>query len=390
MTSKTSFALWMGLRYLHRGKRGFSAFVNWVSVIGLALGVMLFIVISSIHNGLTELTQERLLKSIPHAFLPDEDKTADSLQQLASEDGVVEISDYFEGFVLLQADGNRDGVMLIGHEKQATEALRNHMVRGEPERINQGILISEPMAIDYDIGDPITIVFVAVRDGSFRPHIQRLELIGTFEFRSQADYSNAFVAISMLKEQGLLELGRYGKRIYLEDPMELSELESTYPDLQTWGETYEELFRAYQLEKVVLYVLMFLAVVLASFNIISGQAMLVSAKRGDIAIMSTMGAPPSHMLKVLAIQGLLVAFSGVLIGMCLGVLIAEYVDVLFDLFDDTLGITLLEGTAFSSLPTKIQPLDVTVGVIVALLLSAYAVVRPVWRLLQVNPTEELG
>ena len=385
-----SFANWMGWRYLFAGTSGYSSFVNWVSVIGLALGVMLFIVISSVHNGLQVVTLERLLKTAPHATIDPEFITSELLDRLAAEPNVLDVVDHFEEFALIQRPGDADGRVLIGHQGYATQQLQQALVSGRGADIDEGILISEAMAGMLTVGDPVMLVLVSSDDGRLRPRFHRVPIVGTFRFNSQADYSNAFISLEKLDELGLLDPTKHGKRVFLQDPMEIESLAEKYPELQTWSENYRELFRVYQLEKIVLYCLMFLVVVLASFNIVSGQAMLVNSKRSDIAIMTTMGSTHGFMLRVLAIQGMLVALFGIVAGVVLGVLIANYVGPIFDTFDDALGIPLLQDSPFSSLPAKVFVSDVVIGVVITALLSGYAVLHPVWRLLNMDPVEELS
>ena len=385
-----SFANWMGWRYLFAGTSGYSSFVNWVSVVGLALGVMLFIVISSVHNGLQVITLERLLKTTPHATIAPEFDTTELLDRLDAESNVLEVVDHFEEFVLIQRPGDTDGRVLIGHQGYATQQLQEALVSGNAADINKGLLISDTMAGLLSIGDPVMLVLVSPENGHLRPRFHRVPIVGTFKFNSQADYSNAFVSLAKLKELGLLDPSKHGKRVFLQDPIEIETLAEKYPELQTWSETYRELFRVYQLEKIVLYCLMFLVVVLASFNIVSGQAMLVNSKRSDIAIMTTMGSTHGFMVRVLAIQGMLVALFGIIAGVVLGVLIANYVGPIFDMFDEALGIPLLQDSPFSSLPAKVFVTDVVIGVVITALLSGYAVLHPVWRLLNMDPVEELS
>ena len=385
-----SFANWMGWRYLFAGSSGYSSLVNWVSVIGLALGVMLFIVVSSVHNGLQVVTLERLLKTAPHATIDPELITSELLDRLAAEPNVLEVVDHFEEFALIQRPGDADGRVLIGHQGYATQQLQQALVSGRSADINEGILISEAMAGMLTVGDSVVLVLVSSDDGRLRPRFHRVPIVGTFKFNSQADYSNAFISLEKLDELGLRDPTKHGKRVFLHDPMEIETLGEKYPELQTWSKNYRELFRVYQLEKIVLYCLMFLVVVLASFNIVSGQAMLVNSKRSDIAIMTTMGSTHGFMLRVLAIQGMLVALFGIVAGVVLGVLIANYVGPIFDTFDDALGIPLLQDSPFSSLPAKVFVSDVVIGVVITVLLSSYAVLHPVWRLLNMDPVEELS
>ena len=383
-------ALWMGWRYLFAGSRGYSAFVNWVSVVGLALGMMLFIVISSVHNGLTELTKDRLLKSIPHALIPPELASADLLADLAEHPNVREIVDYFEGLALVQGQGESKRVVLIGHSGLASEELRQALVESTGSDAHKGLVLSSVSSGVIKVGDAVLLVLLSAKDGHVQPAIRRVPLTGTFEFKSQADYINAFISLEELEKLNVIDPSKYRKRLYLKDPFLAAELDRKFPDVEVWSETYGELFRVYQLEKIVLYCLMFLVILLAAFNIVSGQAMLINSKRTEIAILRTLGAPTHLMLRVAAVQGMLVAVLGIVSGVLLGILLALNAGYLFDMIDEALGIPLLQGTAFSSLPSDIQVVDVVIGVVVAFGLAAIAIIQPVWDLMQMNPVDELN
>ena len=174
------------------------------------------------------------------------------------------------------------------------------------------------------------------------------------------------------------------------DPFRVSEMFVNESMVVTWIEKYGEAFRAYQLERSAMYILMTLVLMLASFNIVAGQAMLINIKRSDIAILSTIGASRRQLLGAFALQGGLITLSGITLGLVLGFVIAENINVIFDTFDELLGVSILEQSTFDELPSRIAPFDVIGAVAIAVVLGGIALVRPLRLALIESPVYALN
>ena len=139
-----------------------------------------------------------------------------------------------------------------------------------------------------------------------------------------------------------------------------------------------------------MYLLMTLVLMLASFNIIAGQAMLINVKRADIAILATLGASRRQLLSAFAIQGGVITAVGIGVGLVLGLTIANNINVIFDTIDGALGIAILEQTAFTELPARVALFDVVGAVLIALVLGGFALVKPLRLALLESPAYVLN
>lgn len=143
---------------------------------------------------------------------------------------------------------------------------------------------------------------------------------------------------------------------------------------------------------MVMFIVMFLVIAVASFNIVSTLIMVVNEKRSDIAILKTMGASPSTVMITFVIQGMVNGLLGCLSGAVLGILIAHNLTEIFSTIEQFFGVTFLSGDVYfiDYLPTHLKQMDVIVTVIVALMMSTLATIYPAWRATKVEPAEVLG
>lgn len=387
---KRSFTIWLALRYLLAAQRSYGKFVNWVSLASLALGIIMLIVISSIHNGLVSTIEERTLNAIPHIFLPLDDLSDEFVEEFKRHDEVVEISEYFTGLGMVLSGSEAFPVEIRGVSSSKLHDVENLVVFDPDGGSTRGIYLDRALPAVERPGSSITVLFPESGKFGVRAKPQQFKFAGYYSVRTMADYLSIVIPIEELKRRNLIESGDYGLRVTLRDPLLANQVASLFPHAISWDEKFSELFRAYQLEKIILYLLMMLIVVLAAFNIIAGQAMLVNVKRDDIAILHTMGATRELLVKTLALHGAILALTGIVIGVVCGLLISINIDAIFDSFDHLLGIELLEHSVFESMPYEIRGLDLTLGVVAALLITLAASGLPMLKLTKIDPTEILN
>ena len=235
------------------------------------------------------------------------------------------------------------------------------------------------------LGDQVNLTFVAPTKSGLETRAASFKVEGLFQFSTELDANAAFVGLQALADKGLLATGKLGWNISVEDPFAVDTLFADDPRVVTWVDEHGEAFRAYQLERAAMYVLMTLVLMLASFNIIAGQAMLVNVKRSDIAILATMGASRRQLTRAFAIQGGAITLLGIVIGLMLGLAISFNINVIFDAIDDWLGISILEQTAFKELPARVALLDVLGAVVLAAIFGALALIKPLRIALRESP-----
>jgi len=169
---------------------------------------------------------------------------------------------------------------------------------------------------------------------------------------------------------------------------------STLPtdaEVRDWTMSHANFFRAVQMEKRVMFIILTLIVAVAAFNIVSAQIMLVTDKQADIAILRTLGATPASIMTIFVIQGALIGFIGTLIGVVGGVVLALNVGTVVPAIERFLGVTFLDKSVYyiSELPSQLQRGDVVTIAAIALILALIATIYPSFKAARVNPAEAL-
>jgi lipoprotein-releasing system permease protein len=158
-----------------------------------------------------------------------------------------------------------------------------------------------------------------------------------------------------------------------------------------WTRSHANFFRAVEIEKRVMFIILLLIVAVAAFNIVSTLVMLVTDKQADIAILRTLGASPASIVQIFMVQGVLIGVIGTFAGVALGVLVGFNVDTVVPFIENLLGFKFLAKDVYyiSDLPSDVQLRDVTIIGLVSLALSFVATLYPSWRASRVNPAEAL-
>ena len=397
--AQTRTALWIARRYLLARSHGYATFINWVSFAGLVLGVLILTVVLSIMNGFDREMTGRILSAVPHGFFEyDGDPPAADLQAI---DGVSGAMRLFQGeamaptrydgvaFVALAAvdvaDAHRLPRLLSG------QALENLV--STPGSLVLGAALAGDLRVD--VGDTVRLMIPVATSAGVRARVERFSVAGTFTLRAQPDAVLAIARREDIIERGLDDAGLDGWRLQLDDPLDAPRLAERIravlgPGIvRFWTDDYGELFRAIKIEKGIMFALLALIVAIASLNIVSGQAMLVNDKRGDIAMLATMGASRRLIVGVFFLQGFSVAVLGVAVGLAIGIAVAANANAVVSFFEGLIGASVIEGTYFDRIHSHLVWPDVLAIVGVCLGLSLAAVLRPAFKAAAENPAEAL-
>ncbi len=400
-----STSLWIGWRYLRGQRRQFASFITWVSVIGLGLGVAVLVLVISVMNGFDRELKSRILGVIPHLVLQPANADLATAQALAPTQFATlgAAFHFFSAEGMVMRDGTVHALNLYGIDAQGTAhlpMLAQQMRQGQLADLtgSGGLIMGAPLArhLGLYLGDDVTLVLSTPVAGTVRPRFERFQLVGTFELGAEPDYGLVLVDLAEVARRQLQTTGSSGIRVVLADAMALdqahAQLQSLLPNdwrALDWRQQYGALFRAVQMEKSMMFVLLALIVAVAAFNIISAQAMLVHEKRADIAILRTMGASSGLIFRMVLLQGMLVAFAGLGFGLLLGVLLASFVTETLAVLEWVLGARLLEGSYFDRVPSKILFSDLLTIAGMALLLCVGASLYPARRAAALNPADSL-
>ena len=383
-SSDFKLALWMGLRYVRSHQRQASRIINWVSFLGLVLGIALLIVVLAVQNGLSKLTEDWVVDSVPHAILPFHFVTPEIVSDLQSTDGILMVQPFVERYALLTMDGQTQGVVVYGVDSLESY-FEGGMSRPLDTETRVGLLPSfgfgtteEKFKLTFPISGSAG---VTSKSSVFSIAPTNIDL-----FVPGEQFGLVIVRLDDLQKIGVLEPNQVDLRITVEDPWRIESVLANFPNTISWSEEYRDYFNAVGMEKTILFVLLTFVIALASFNIVSGQAMLINSKRADIAIMQTVGAKLSTLRVAFACHGLLVVVSGILVGLLVGIGISGGIGHLFALFMEW---SLMEEFDFSELRPFVKWPDLVLTLVTSLIVACLGVFRPLVLMLRIDPIEAL-
>jgi lipoprotein-releasing system permease protein len=238
-----------------------------------------------------------------------------------------------------------------------------------------------------------------VTPAGLMPRLRQFTVVGVFAL-DHNEFDNALALIDMEDAQALYRMGGNvsGVRLKVRDldraPQVARELARSLPRslyLTDWTQQNANYFRAIQIEKRMMFIILTLIIAVAAFNLVSTLVMVVTDKHPDIAILRTLGAAPSSIMKIFVVQGAIIGVIGTLLGVVTGILLALNIDVVVPFVERTFHFQILSSDVYyiSELPSDIHWGDVISVAVVSLVLSFIATIYPSWRASRVNPAEAL-
>ena len=409
------YELAIGLRYTRArkgsGRNAFISFIALMSMAGIALGVAALIVVLSVMNGFQQELRNRILSVASHIEVRGIPALADweaVARQALENPRVKAAAPYVLGQAMLSAGDVNRGVIVRGIDPSREDAVADvgsHMRRGSLADLKPGgfgiVLGAEvARALGVLVGDTVVAITPqgTVTPAGTLPRIKSFRVVGIFEI-GMYEFDSGLALIDLADAQKLYRVdGVSGVRLKLDDlfaapavARELARTLRTDAELRDWTQSHANFFRAVQIEKRVMFIILTLIVAVAAFNIVSAQVMLVTDKQADIAILRTLGASPASILTIFVIQGALIGVIGTLIGVAGGVALALNVETVVPAIERTLGVTFLDKSIYyiSDLPSDLQRADVVTVAVIALALALVATLYPSWRAARVNPAEAL-
>jgi lipoprotein-releasing system permease protein len=408
------FELAFALRYVRsRAKNRFVSFISLMSVCGIALAVAVLITVLSAMNGFQHEVRDRILKVLAHGTITGIDGRLQEwrdLQEVAGRyPGTVASAPFISGQAMLVSKAAVKGVEVRGIEPEqelATADLRPLLRVGEFGALRPGgydMVIGQALAelLRVGVGDSVVLLVpegMATPAGVV-PRMRRFHVRGIF-YAGMYEYDRGLVFVHIADAGRLFRFGEAvtGLRLAFRDPGQAPAAVRTIARdggggvyVTDWTREHTNFFRSIQLTRSIIFVILLLVVAVAAFNIVSTLVMVVREKRGEIAILRTLGAPPRAILGIFVSQGTLIGVTGTALGVALGVVLSLNLDLLVGLAEQVLGTKFLAPDIYfiSDFPTWLRWTDVAMIAGIALTLAFSSTIYPAWRGAAMPPAEAL-
>jgi len=408
------YELLVGLRFTRAERRNhFISFISLSSMLGIALGVAALIVVLSVMNGFQKEVRARILGVASHVQITGADNRLAGWQVIAGEaithPQVEAAAPFVNGQGMLTFDSRVRGAIVRGILPQLEEKVADigsHMIAGRLDALATGefnIVLGAELARALGVapGDKLTLIAPQglVTPAGILPRLKQFTVAGIFEV-GMFEYDSGLALINIEDAQKLYSMAGLvsGVRLKLRDLFRSREVARDLTGrlhgdvyISDWTRSHANFFRAVQIEKTMMFIILLLIVAVAAFNIVSTLVMAVTDKQPDIAILRTLGASPGGIMKIFMVQGALIGVIGTLIGVAGGIALALNIDVVVPFLERLLNVQFLSREVYyiTELPSDLQRADVMTIALVSLSLSFLATLYPSWRASRVNPAEAL-
>jgi lipoprotein-releasing system permease protein len=408
------FELLVGLRYTRAKRRNhFISFISLVSMLGIALGIAALITVMSVMNGFEREVRARILGVASHVQVLGVDGALADWRKVAAQAGtlpeVVAAAPFVSAQGLLSSGSQVRGVLVRGVVPDLEDRVADigaHLRAGKLSDLQPGgfgIVLGADLAraLHVQRGDRVTLIAPQgqVTPAGLVPRLKQFTVTGIFSV-GHYEYDAGLALVRMEDAQALYRLGdaASGVRLKLANLYEaprvaraLAKAVTADAYITDWTQQNANYFRAVQIEKRMMFIILTLIIAVAAFNLVSTLVMVVTDKHPDIAILRTLGASPASVMKIFMVQGTLIGVIGTALGVVLGVLLSLNIDVVVPAVERAFDFQILSREVYyiSELPSQLAWRDVWSVAVVALGLSFLATLYPSWRAARVNPAEAL-
>jgi lipoprotein-releasing system permease protein len=409
----------IGLRYLKaKRKQAFISIITLISIAGVTVGVMALIVVLAVMSGFEKTLKEKILGTQAHLVVLEAsqggmDGYEEVMNKVEEVKGVVSAAPFIVSQVMLSSESNVFGVVLKGIDPdrvgKVTELAANLKAgrledlkkekAGEPPGIILGVELSKHLSVS--VNDPIQVIspLGTMTPMGMMPKMKRFRVEGIF-YSGMYEFDNTMAYVSVKSAQNFFGMGDRvsGIEVKTNDIYQVKKVGAEirrklgFPFwTKDWMEMNRNLFSALRLEKIAMFIILILIVLVAAFNIISTLIMVVMEKNKDIAILKSMGAPPKSILKIFIIEGGVIGVVGTILGTTLGLGAAFNLEKITGFVENLFGFKILSSDVYyiDKLPSQVNPADVAMIVVTAVLISLLATLYPSWRASKLDPAEAL-
>lgn len=416
-----SFELIIGLRYLKaKRKSTFISIITFISTAGVMLGVMALIVVLAVMTGFEEDLKEKILGTNAHVVVvrngaPMEDYHQ-VMEKLKAFKGVTAATPFIYNQVMLSSGKNVSGVVLRGIDvptDRLVTRLSTTVVEGTIDRLEPkmgegrdalpGLLVGKELAkhLNLFVGDKVNVISPMgnITPLGMMPKMKPFRVAGIFN-TGMFEYDSTLAYVSIGQAQSFFDLGDTvtGIQLKVEDVYHTGELARSINRTlgvefyaRDWMQMNRNILFALKTEKVVMFIILTLIVLVAAFGIASTLFMVVMEKNRDIAILKSMGATGGSIMKIFVLEGMVIGIIGTALGVASGLLIALNLEPIISLIQKLTGQNFFSKDIYylDRFPSLVVPSDVVLISVTAVFISFVATLYPAWQASRMLPAEAL-
>ena len=415
------FELFIGLRYLKaKRKSTFISIITFISTAGVTLGVMALIVVLAVMTGFEEDLKEKILGTNAHIVVVKSGSPMDDYRQVMEKlkglKGVIATTPFIYNQVMLSTGKNVSGVVLRGIDVQSDRLvtrLSKSVVEGSIDSLDPqpgngpdalpGLLLGKELAkhLDISVGDRINVVspIGTITPLGMMPKLKPFRVIGIFN-TGMFEYDSTLAYVSLHQAQTFFDLGDTvtGIQIKVADVYRTGELTHAINRMlgpgyyaRDWMQMNRNILFALKTEKIVMFIILTLIVLVAAFGIASTLFMVVMEKTRDIAILKSMGATGPSIMKIFVLEGLIIGVTGTILGVVSGLLVASNLEPIINTVEKVTGLNFFSKDVYylDRFPSLVIPSDVVLISVTAVLISFIATLYPSWQASRMLPAEAL-
>ena len=405
----SSISIKLGYKYLRSTKGGIFSFTTVLAILGLTIGVSSLIVVTSVMNGFQKELENRILGVVPHSIIQSNDQIKNYnylINEINKNPNVISSAPYINIQGLISSSYDDKPISLIGTDPKDEENISiipDYMIIGDIKNLYQknSIIIGSSLAANLGayVGDDITLTTTEIRTsivGSY-PISINLKIVGIYELKTEIDQYLVLTSHETTQKIKKLEPNETSSiRIKTNDLFKADEISNELINIlgkdyyfQSWKESHGTLFEAIKFEKLLISLMLFLIVAVASILVLSTIVMTVKSKEREIAILRTLGASSSQLVLIFFTQGVIVSFIGIIFGIIVGYLFTININNLVIFLEFILNRNLLEAYFINYFPYYIDSFQILLISIISFFISILTSFIPSLTATKLNPLEIL-
>lgn len=407
-------SLYIGLRYTRAKKRShFVSFISLASMFGIALGITVLITVLSVMNGFDNEIHNRIFSMARQVTIRNFVAGSDwqkIKKEVDKHQDVIASAPFVDGQGILTKDGRVKGVIVTGilpEQEAKISQMQNTVEQGSMLALKPGefgIVLGQAIAgyLDASIGDKVVLVTptATMTPMGVEPRFRRFTVVGIFHVGEGFGYDAGMAFINLHDAQKLFALGDNiaGLNLKVKEldraPLVSAELETMLNGeyyISNWTHEFGPTFKAIQMEKTTMFIVLLFIIAVAAFNLVSSLVMSVSDKQSDIAILRTLGASPRMIMSIFMVQGGIIGIFGTLLGVIGGIVLALNAPELVRLLEQICRTHFISASVYwiDYLPSRLVWADVWHVGVATLIMSLLATIYPAWRAAKTQPAEAL-